>query len=307
MKNYKEMADDVIRRIDEYEAAHKHERTMIFRTAAFLCCVCLTALLGFGLWKSGMAGIRQPVALNDSADIGKSDSDAKKADIGESESYVTDAGTFQREIAYEVTTKNDYNKLALNFNELVKDADLILKIRVEDVNAFINNNGMIQTEITPAIQEVYKGSYNNEKLYVNGGEMLYDEFCQNEIIKKAVCGHEAPNDDGQYRGKYVRQRVDNQYIFNCGEEYIFFAKKRADSGKYYSLYAYQGTFKISSGMVENTALNNEEPLRKDIYNIFNIQSEVKNSELETFTLEEVANSGFMISEKIFTEKINKLK
>ena len=32
--------------------------------------------------------------------------------------------------------------------------------------------------------------------------------------------------------------------FNRGEEYIFFAQKRIDSGKYYSLYAYQGTFKI---------------------------------------------------------------
>lgn len=243
-------------------------------------------------------------------DAGRRNSDSMSADTGEIESNVIETETLKKEIAYEITTQSDYNKLALNFSNLVQDADLIVKIRVEDVNAFINNNGMIQTEITPVIQEVYKGSYNDEKLYVNGGEMLYDEFIQNETIKKLVSGHENPEGDEQYKGKYVRQSVDNQYIFNSGEEYIFFAKKRDDSGKYYSLYAYQGTFKINNGFVYNTALKSEEPLKKNICDVFNIQSEtecLKSSESETAASAESVNSGFMISEETFSEKINDLK
>lgn len=226
----------------------------------------------------------------------KSQSNATKTDIGENDLNNYSPEVQHKEIAYELTTTADYNKLASNFSDLVKDADLILKIRVESVKSFINNNGMIQTEITPTVQEVYKGLYNNEKLYVNGGEMLYDEFIQNEVIKKAVSGHESPNDE-QYKGKYVRQLVDNQYIFNCGDEYIFFAKKRVDSGKYYSLYAYQGTFKVNNGLVENIALNNDEPLKIDITNTFNMSSKTSNLE----------SSGNTISEGVFAEKIKNLK
>lgn len=124
-------------------------------------------------------------------------------DINDSENLNDDIN--KKEIAYEITTNSDYNKLATDFNELIQDADLILKISVEDVCAFVGDNGMIQTEITPNVQEVYKGSYNDEKLYVNGGEMLYDEFCKNEIIQKALSGHENPDGSDELYGKYVRQ------------------------------------------------------------------------------------------------------
>lgn len=238
---------------------------------------------------------------------GGSDSGTVGMDVTESESNAMEAGALQKEIAYEIVTQGDYNKLALNFGELVRDADLIVRIKVEDVNAFINNNGMIQTEIIPEVQEVYKGSYNNEKLYVNGGEMLYDEYIQNETIKRLVSGHENPDGDEQYKGKYVRQCVDNQYVFNCGEEYVFFAKKRDGSEKYFSLYAYQGTFKISNGDVQNQALDIEEPLYKDICDIFNLQSETENLETETFTSVESTASGCMISKEAFAEKISEMK
>ncbi len=258
----------------------------------------------------GDASVDKSSSENAQTDAGRSNTDSMSADTGKIESNVIEPETLKKEIAYEITTQSDYNKLALNFSNLVQDADLIVKIQVEDVNPFINNNGMIQTEITPIIQEVYKGSYNDEKFYVNGGEMLYDEFIQNETIKKLVSGHENPDGDEQYKGKYVRQSVDNQYIFNSGEEYIFFAKKRDDSGKFYSLYAYQGTFKINNGFVYNEALKSEEPLKTDICNVFNIQSEterLKNSESEIAALTEGMDSEFMISEEIFAEKINDLK
>lgn len=217
----------------------------------------------------------------------------------------TNINTQGKEIIYEITTNGDYNKLAMNFNELIQDSDLILKIRVASVSAFVGDNGMIQTEITPKVQKVYKGSYNNQKLYVNGGEMLYDEFCKNEIIQKALSGHENPNGNNEAYGKYVRQSVDNQYIFNIGDEYIFFAKKREDTKKYYSLYAYQGTYKIIDGMIENIALDDEEALKIDLNRIFNVVSESKGT--QTFSLNGDSNSEEITTEEIFTKKINDLK
>lgn len=207
-----------------------------------------------------------------------------------------------KEIACEIITNGDYNKLAFSFEELVQEADLIVKIRVEDVTAFIGNNGMIQTEITPVVQELYKGSYHDEKLYVNGGEMLYDEFCENELVKKALLGHENPDGDADLHGKYVKQSVDEQYIFHVGEEYIFFAKKREDSQQYYSLYAYQGTYKIIEDMVENVALDDEEQLKCDLKKIFSSQSETA-----MLSANERSDSGFITTEKVFAQKIKELK
>lgn len=235
----------------------------------------------------------------------KKDSDDATGVVDANGSENLDDDITEKGIAYEITTNSDYNKLAADFNELIQDAELILKISVEDICAFVGDNGMIQTEITPSVQEVYKGSYSGEKLYVNGGEMLYDEFCKNEIIQKALSGHENPDgSDGLY-GKYVRQSVDEQYIFNVGEEYIFFAQKRPDTGKYYFLYAYQGTYKIIDGMIENIALDNEEPLKKDLSEMFNSQTE--SGSTQAFSLNGNSSTETITSEEIFAKKINDLK
>lgn len=84
MKSYKEMADNVIRRIDEYETVHKRKKTMIVCTRVSLCCVCFAVMFGFGLWRSGLVeGIPQAhpllsiqfpsAALVGLADIGERD------------------------------------------------------------------------------------------------------------------------------------------------------------------------------------------------------------------------------------------
>ena len=76
MKNYKEMADDVIHRIDKYEAVHKQKRAMITRTVTSLCCACFIAMLGLGVWQSGLLDAKQPVTLDSPTDIGAKNYDA---------------------------------------------------------------------------------------------------------------------------------------------------------------------------------------------------------------------------------------
>lgn len=50
MKNYDELTNDLLLRRDRYVAEQKERRKAVITS---LCCICVVALLGFGLWKSG--------------------------------------------------------------------------------------------------------------------------------------------------------------------------------------------------------------------------------------------------------------
>lgn len=60
MKNYNEMANDVLRRIGEHETEQRNRRKTISRIVTPLCCFCLVALLGFGMWQGGMFNATPP-------------------------------------------------------------------------------------------------------------------------------------------------------------------------------------------------------------------------------------------------------
>jgi len=73
MKNSDEMVSSLLERRDRYVTEQKRKRTMITRTATTMCCLCLAALLGFGMWQEGMFGTTPPETLNDSISIGEKD------------------------------------------------------------------------------------------------------------------------------------------------------------------------------------------------------------------------------------------
>lgn len=75
MKNYKEMANDVIRRIDEYETAHRRKRTMIIHVVTSLCCICLIALLSFELWQNRQVKTKSLIPLKVLTDMTEKDND----------------------------------------------------------------------------------------------------------------------------------------------------------------------------------------------------------------------------------------
>ena len=54
MKNYKDMADAVFARRDEYVASVKRKKKIAFNAGLSLCTICLAVLGAFGLWKSGV-------------------------------------------------------------------------------------------------------------------------------------------------------------------------------------------------------------------------------------------------------------
>lgn len=163
---------------------------------------------------------------------------------------------------------SDMAEVAMSLSEMVNKADFIARIKVTSARSYLTEWGVMQTETTPEVLEVYKGNYNNEPLYTFGGIMPYEIWSQNEAIKEIISGHE--NLNSTVPPKYVREYFGDQYIPNEGDEFIFFAKYSTDEQKYYSLYAYQGTFKVVGDSVENSALKHDIALIKDIGDTFGI-------------------------------------
>ncbi len=52
MKNYNEMANDVLRRIGEHETEQRNRRKNMKKVILPISCFCLVAILGIGLWQS---------------------------------------------------------------------------------------------------------------------------------------------------------------------------------------------------------------------------------------------------------------
>lgn len=73
MKNYNEMANDVLRRIGEHETLQRNKRKIMKKAIIPICCFCFVALLGIGLWQSDFFSDTKPIKLEDSTIIGEKD------------------------------------------------------------------------------------------------------------------------------------------------------------------------------------------------------------------------------------------
>lgn len=86
MKNYDETINSVFERINEYEVEKKHKRKIITRTVTSLCCFCLVALLGIGVWQSDLFGTTPPTTLDgeklDGSNSSQQDTDKPNNSVG---------------------------------------------------------------------------------------------------------------------------------------------------------------------------------------------------------------------------------
>ena len=54
MKNCDEMVNSLFERRKEYISEQMKRRKIVTRTITSMCCVCMVALLGLGVWKGGV-------------------------------------------------------------------------------------------------------------------------------------------------------------------------------------------------------------------------------------------------------------
>lgn len=93
MKNSNEMVKSLLERRERYESEQKRKRSIITRTVTSMCCFCLIALLGFGVWQSGLFNTTPPVILDgDKSSLqGTDSSDKTKPNNSETPSVMPDA------------------------------------------------------------------------------------------------------------------------------------------------------------------------------------------------------------------------
>lgn len=82
MKNYDEMANDVLRRIEEHKIVQRNRRKTISRIVTPLCCFCMVAMLGFGMWQGGMFDTKPPAITGEQTFSGDNNNTDQNDDIG---------------------------------------------------------------------------------------------------------------------------------------------------------------------------------------------------------------------------------
>ena len=73
MKNYNEMANDVLRRIGEHETLQKNRRKVMKKVMLPICCFCLVSLLGLGIWQGDFFEGTKPIKMENSDIVGEKD------------------------------------------------------------------------------------------------------------------------------------------------------------------------------------------------------------------------------------------
>lgn len=85
MKNYNEMANDVLRRIGEHETLKRNRINVAKKVVIPACCFCLVALIGIGVWQDGAFKKKPSVQIGDSTIVGEKDSTNDKGGAGSDE------------------------------------------------------------------------------------------------------------------------------------------------------------------------------------------------------------------------------
>ena len=73
MKNYDEITNELLERRDQFETEQRNRRKVMKRAIMPICCFCLVALLGIGLWQGNFFNSKPPITLDDSTIIGEKD------------------------------------------------------------------------------------------------------------------------------------------------------------------------------------------------------------------------------------------
>ncbi len=140
MKNYNEMANDVLRKIEEHKINEKKKRKVIKRVVIPVCCFCIISLIGVGLWQGDFLKTKPPVSLDDSTIIGEKDW------IDEIESEDT---AWEEDLSSEYTVSN----IVIQSNKAQEskfDVEMTVNVSTVDKNG---NANMYKTEKLPLSAE----------------------------------------------------------------------------------------------------------------------------------------------------------
>ena len=164
MKNYDETINSVFERINEYEVEKKHKRKIVTRTVTSLCCFCLVALLGIGVWQSDLFKPMPPTVLDGSSNIGElDDSGHQTTDKNDDDSKSL---FIINEITETISAAPKYRDPALHYNEKWNTSEMAVYLGVDLKNILVAFNERNEMQ--------YVGLNEFTTTYENNGVLVED-------------------------------------------------------------------------------------------------------------------------------------
>lgn len=164
MKNYDELTNDLLERRDRYVADQKKKRKRVMGVATSLCCFCLVALLGFGMWQSDLFKPMPPTVIDGSSNIGElDDSSHQTTDKNNDDSKSL---FIINEITETISAAPKYRDPALHYNEKWNTSEMAIYLGVDlkDILVAFNERNEMQ----------YVGLNEFTTTYENNGVLVED-------------------------------------------------------------------------------------------------------------------------------------
>ena len=183
MKNYDETTNGLLDRRDRYVAEQKKKRKRVMGVATSLCCFCLVALLGFGMWQGGMFDAKPPITLDDSINIGDKDyinpdelDNSQSTTPGNNDSQGnTQTGTEQKfdpaEIIWTINrVEGQVSAAPLNYST---DKYYSERKSLTDIAAYLGRD-LSKLEVVTSQGFEFLGRYETDFYYELNGDVAYD-------------------------------------------------------------------------------------------------------------------------------------
>ena len=130
MKNYDELTTDLLERRDRYVTEQKKKRKRVMGVASSLCCFCLVALLGFGMWQGGMFDATPPAITGEQTFSGDNNNTDQNDDIGLNDNKQNQGGETSIPGSNDIQDNNDSTtKRLFAINEITGTIDAAFKYR----------------------------------------------------------------------------------------------------------------------------------------------------------------------------------
>ena len=162
MKNYNEIANNVLERRDKFETEKRNRRRFIAKTVTPICCICLIALLGVSVWQGGLFKDNSTQIANDSIYPGLVDH------------YGPDESPTENKIIINNITSSSMDRVKIDYEIRPKD---FVKMDKSEINAYYGVN--IFPTVPNDIKEWNDSVYGIYKKNGGIGEIYWDQAVLN--------------------------------------------------------------------------------------------------------------------------------
>lgn len=245
MKNYNEMASNVIRRSKEYKTAQKRRRKVIKRTITSLSCFCLFTLLCVGVWQIGLFDNTPPSTIENSIISGEDVHFDDKGNLPEK---------FKGYTVLPMSSQNDYAFLP-TMDNIVAYSEYSVIGTVKGTE-YVSLGTHAWTALTVSVEETLSGnimSGTDIKVYTYGGYIPL-----REKLGGSVDAHGINMTDEEIDNTVVYEYADETELPKIGAKYVFYlvdGNDNMENGSYEGLFGKYGRLEVSGDSTEFTRKN----------------------------------------------------